>query len=486
MIEPNSGSSNQKQKAKRQNPVRNEGEKSLANLFPAIATQWCKDRNAFPPTHVRPGSNRAVWWICEGGHIWLTTPYVRTKGHGCATCQGMKPSEKNNLASARPDLVATWHDERNSVELRLSPTAITAQSNRKVWWICPRDTSHEYKASPAARFRGSGCPFCAGKQVDSSNSVAGVRPLLATEWDPENEKGPGEVAYGSDYRASWICRVDSSHRWEAVVSSRPADGAGCPFCSGRRPTDENRLSINRPQLAQQWHPTKNGTLTPADVSVGSRRRVWWVCPQNSEHVWSSPVAARARDQDGCKWCAPALRSRIDVALACEFEAAFPGDVNPQRQRRLDLGHNRPHTVDILIESYKIIVEFDGSYSHQGKSHEQRDASKTKKLWDAGFRVTRIREAPLPLLDQKHDIAVSLQRVPDARAITTAVLRHMVGLDWIRPEITAAYLKTSAPDVAEKANQFYESLPQSEKFVPLSARAARKRKETGSTSSSALF
>ena len=51
---------------------------------------------------------------------------------------------------------------------------------------------------------------------------------------------------------------------------------------------------------------------------------------------------------------------------------------------------------------------------------------------------------------------------------------------------AAYLKTSAADVAEKANQFYESLPTSEKFVPLSARAARRRKETGGSSSPALF
>ena len=456
--------------------MRDEGERSLAHLLPAIAAQWDKDKNEFPPTHVRPGSNRKVWWICEKGHTWLTTPYVRAKGHGCGACSGVKASDENNLAEARPDLAATWHHQRNWTQLGLSPTNTTPQSNRKVWWMCPKDRSHEYEASPSTRFRGSGCPFCAGKKVNDSNSVAGVRPLLAMEWDPRNEKGPREVAYGSDYRASWICRKNASHRWEAVVSSRPTDGAGCPFCSGRRPTDENRLSINRPQLAQQWHPTKNGKLTPTEVSIGSSRRVWWVCPQNADHVWSSSVVARARDQDGCKWCAPAVRSRIDVALACEFEAAFPGEVDPQKQKRIDLGHNRPHTVDIFIESLKLIVEFDGSYSHQGKSHEQRDTSKTKRLWDAGFRVIRIRQAPLPLLDHKHDIAVSLQRVPDARAITSKVLQRMVELDWIRPQIAADYLKSSAADVAEKASALYESLPSSEKFVPLSAKASRKRKD----------
>lgn len=360
------------------------------------------------------------------------------------------------------------------------------QSNRKVWWTCPRDRSHDYKASPAARYRGGACPFCAGKQVNASNSVAGARPLLAAEWDPANTRGPEEVACGSDYSASWICRKDPSHRWVAVISSRPANGAGCPFCSGRRPTDENRLSVNRPKLALEWHPTKNGKRTPADISIGSRRRVWWVCPKDSAHVWSSSVAARAMDQDGCKWCAPAIRSRIDVALACEFEAAFPGDVDPQHQKRLNLGHNRPHTVDIFIESLSIVVEFDGSYSHQGKSHEQRDAMKTRRLWNAGFRVIRIREDPLPLLDQKHDISVEQRRVPDARTITTAVLRHMVGLGWINPETVTAHLKSSAAEIAEKAELLYESLPASEKFVPLSARASRKRKETAETSSPTLF
>ncbi|MDV2977848.1 UNVERIFIED_CONTAM: DUF559 domain-containing protein [Actinomycetes bacterium ARC8] len=143
-------------------------------------------------------------------------------------------------------------------------------------------------------------------------------------------------------------------------------------------------------------------------------------------------------------------------------------------------------MDIFIESQKVVIEFDGSHSHQGKSHERRDTLKTSKLWDAGFRVIRIREAPLPLLDQKHDISVEQRRAPDVRAITIAVLQHMVRLDWISPEVTTAYLKSSAAEISEKAELLYESLPPSEKFVPLSARAARKRKEAAGSSSATLF
>ena len=39
-------------------------------------------------------------------------------------------------------------------------------------------------------------------------------------------------------------------------------------------TKESRLAINRPELAKEWHPTKNGNLTPVDVSTGSNKNVW--------------------------------------------------------------------------------------------------------------------------------------------------------------------------------------------------------------------
>lgn len=463
---------------KRQQPVRDEGTGSLAHLFPAIAALWDPKRNSFPPSHVRPGSNRSIWWICDDGHSWVAAPHTRVKGHGCAACKGMKATPLNNLASARPDLIATWHQQRNWTEFGLTPTDVLPQSNKDVWWTCPKDAGHDYAASPAARFRGNGCPYCAGKKVNASNSVAGTKPLLASEWDPANDRRPEDVAAGSDYAAAWLCRTDATHRWIAAVSSRPAHGAGCPFCAGKRPTDRNRLDLNRPTLAMQWHPTKNGDLTPADVTTGSNRRVWWICPQDSTHVWCVQVRARAVDGDGCKWCAPAIRSRIDIALACEFAAVFPQDVEPIRQDRLDLGHNRPHTVDVHIKSLRIVIEFDGSYTHKGKAHEQRDLSKTKRLRAAGYRVVRIGEEPLALLDPHRDVSIEQLSVPDAKTITNKVLQHLTDLGWVGPEVTQPYLASSRPWAAEQAERIYESLPPSERFVPLHAKAARNRMAAG--------
>ena len=54
------------------------------------------------------------------------------------------------------------------------------------------------------------------------------------------------------------------------------------------------LSITHPQLAAQWHPTKNGNLTPDQVVAGSHKKAWWIYPNASDHKWEASIGNRAR------------------------------------------------------------------------------------------------------------------------------------------------------------------------------------------------
>jgi hypothetical protein len=60
----------------------------------------------------------------------------------------------------------------------------------------------------------------------------------------------------------------------------------------------NLLTL-RPDLARDWHPTKNGTLGPKDVTPGSRRKVWWLCERG--HWWLAAVSDRSRGMK-CTYC----------------------------------------------------------------------------------------------------------------------------------------------------------------------------------------
>lgn len=65
---------------RRQQPVRDEGQRSLAYLYPDLAAQWDRVKNTLTPEQVTPGSNRGIWWLCENGHSWLAAPCTRKKG----------------------------------------------------------------------------------------------------------------------------------------------------------------------------------------------------------------------------------------------------------------------------------------------------------------------------------------------------------------------------------------------------------------------
>ncbi|HSN23256.1 MAG TPA: zinc-ribbon domain-containing protein, partial [Methylomicrobium sp.] len=57
-------------------------------------------------------------------------------------------------------------------------------------------------------------------------------------------------------------------------------------------TESYNLYVLRPDLAKEWHPTKNGNLGPKDVTPGSAKKIWWLCEKG--HWWQASVRCRTR------------------------------------------------------------------------------------------------------------------------------------------------------------------------------------------------
>lgn len=63
------------------------------------------------------------------------------------------------------------------------------------------------------------------------------------------------------------------------------------------------LSETHPEIAKEWHPTKNGSLTPDDLTYGSAKDVWWRCALG--HEWTAFVYNRTKKGGTmCPACAP--------------------------------------------------------------------------------------------------------------------------------------------------------------------------------------
>ena len=76
---------------------------------------------------------------------------------------------------------------------------------------------------------------------------------------------------------------------------------------------ENNLTQKAPELVNEWHPTRNGTITPDMVSVTANKKYWWMCSKG--HKWQSSVHNRMRGNN-CPYCSGKRVSR-ETSLAAQ-------------------------------------------------------------------------------------------------------------------------------------------------------------------------
>ena len=208
-----------------------------------------------------------------------------------------KPCKERSLAYLDVELSKEWDYENNYPR---TPEDVTRYSHRKVYWVCQE--GHSYLSTIANRSNSRGCPYCANLKICDDNCLAKLLPHLEAEWcDGKNKKlnlSPYNVSIGSSKKVWWICRENREHIYEAIIKDR-SRGVGCPYCAGKKVSNDNCLSIMNPELASEWNYKKNNDLTPALVTSHSNKKVWWKCKEG--HEYSATINNRSNG-DGCPYC----------------------------------------------------------------------------------------------------------------------------------------------------------------------------------------
>ena len=199
-------------------------ENSLAAKFPDLLSEWDTEKNSpLLPTQVMPGAHRKVWWRCPKGHSWQASVASRvTSNAGCPFCAGQKVlSGFNDLASLHPQLAEQWDRKKNGA---LTPEAVSAYSNRRVWWLC--DKGHSFCAVIAHRVnRESDCPYCTNRKVlPGFNDLETKEPVIASQWHPT---------------------LNGSFTPQQVTPGKQR--CGCPVCVGRPLSQCTAISAGQPE-----------------------------------------------------------------------------------------------------------------------------------------------------------------------------------------------------------------------------------------------
>jgi hypothetical protein len=279
------------------------GISDLETKRPEIAAQWHPTKNGLMmPSRVSDQAAKKFWWLCKEGHEWPQSPNAR-RSTNCPICINQRFLVGfNDLQTWDPNLAQQWDSVKNG-ETTAEMVFFGSLTGR--WWVCQRNARHSWKAAPATRRKGHGCPYCAGvKALQGETDIATTNPELADQIDRDfhSEKEIAELAAGTGRRIHWVCGEFANHKYTSNGAKRLA-GNGCPYCSGHQVLEGfNDLQTKSPSLATEWDSTRNGLLTPKSVTVASQKKIWWVCSKDSTHNWRATPSTR--QWSGCPGCSP--------------------------------------------------------------------------------------------------------------------------------------------------------------------------------------
>jgi very-short-patch-repair endonuclease len=218
-------------------------------------------------------------------------------------------------------------------------------------------------------------------------------PHLVKEWHPtkNGELTPNDFTHASGKRVWWLC--PKNHSYDSIIANRAVNKSGCPYCAGQKASEDNNLLFLFPEIAKEWHPTKNNELTPKQVTHGSKKKVWWLCPKG--HSYKTTMNHRTSTQkSGCPYCSN-QSSEPEIRILSELKWFFD-EVNSRY--KVD-----GVEVDIFLPNFNLAIEYDGSYWHRDK--KDIDLEKNKFLLSQDINLIRVREHPLKSLSE-NDIVVS--------------------------------------------------------------------------------
>ena len=408
--------------------------------YPDVLKQWDYELNieVLMPEFLPARSNKQYYWKCEKGHpSYLCSLDKKTvRKFGCPVCSNRKVIVGvNDFASNCPDKMLDWDCDKNT----LDPSKVPVSSSLKAFWkchICGYEWHSEFRDAAAKLIN---CPKCSKIESGHKRHLAALRQnggitdeKLLIDWDySKNTREPSQYSPQASEYAYWKCHI-CGYEWRAKISNR-FHGRGCPSCGNKvLVKGKNDFATRFPELAKEWHPTKNNDLKPSDIMPGSAKKVWWLCPNG--HEYQASLNKRTSGQGtNCPICNSGRQTSFrEQALFYYVRKIYPNAISryqPENFGKFEL--------DIYIPEFRYAIEYDGVAWHKENKYE-RERRKYLLCKENRIKLLRVKEKmPEDLGLQLADYIISSDDFETEDGFTKVI--HMVlgkisfgKLYWINP------------------------------------------------------
>jgi G:T-mismatch repair DNA endonuclease (very short patch repair protein)/rubrerythrin len=288
---------------------------SFAEAFPGLAGEWHPTRNApLLPEDVKPHSNRKAWWQCRERHEWQARVTSRAKGRRCPQCllhgtsaqQIRLAAELTALGlpvSARHQPIEVGGRRPVRGDVVLADWRIVIEFDGE-FWHTDNVTRDEVQTKAL---------------LDVGWHVLRLREGSLPKLDV-GETSVSIPTYADAHTTLLGFDVPEIEAYETAGQAIATEQADAEIYSTR----DVSLASEFPEVASEWHPTKN-TTTPDRVAPFANTKAWWTCA-TCGHEWQAIISSRTQHGAGCPVCG---RKRADISRATAKPGRSLADLFPE-------------------------------------------------------------------------------------------------------------------------------------------------------------
>ncbi|MBO4736529.1 MAG: zinc-ribbon domain-containing protein, partial [Paludibacteraceae bacterium] len=274
---------------------------SLAEVLPKVAEEWHPTKNSkLTPKDVKYGSAREFYWLCPRcGEEWKDSVCHRLMGRSCPNCSKHRRVSFNEKA-IYVGLKKTFPEIEMIENYRNKPCGIT-----EIDIFIPSISlgieydgrrHHQYLEKDLKKDRAC---------KENGIKLIRVKEYFSTYFGPTpdywiyksgSEKELTDVIKKIEKLIAIRCGIEK-YKSKCDVKKNRIEIYDCII----QYDSKNKLSVDYPEIAKEWHPTKNGKTKPEFVSSKTHRKYWWKCSVCG-HEWEAKVENRTVNKSGCPEC----------------------------------------------------------------------------------------------------------------------------------------------------------------------------------------